>query len=170
MDLTQHLNASIKSASFQAGKKDNFNWPGVGCFLFAQFILPKCFILDIAQRNTSSKFHSVFVSFILHPCIKLMTNKLQPLSCKVPEKFRVECRDYLIVLALHGTFISHVCLFKICVTVAWINWPVFQTKLKLNLMQYYVFSKNRCMWYMTLNENLMNYSLSSWMWFSMYLC
>ena len=47
-----------------------------------------------------------------------MTNKLQPLSCKVPEKFRVGCRDYLIILALHGMYISHVCLFKIYVTVA----------------------------------------------------
>ena len=44
-----------------------------------------------------------------------MTNKLQHL------RFKVLCGDYLIILVLHGMFISHVCLFKIHVTVAWFS-------------------------------------------------
>ena len=72
-----------------------------------------------------------------------MTNKLQPLPCKVPKQFSEGCVDYLITLVLHGTFISHSCLFKIHLIVALIYWAVFQTKLKLNLIQYYIFYKNR---------------------------
>ena len=70
MHLAQHLNVSIKSVFYQAGKENK-----TGLY----------FILDVDQQNTSSKFHSDFGSFILHPCIKLMTNKLQPLPGKVPE-------------------------------------------------------------------------------------
>ena len=40
-------------------------------------------------------FHADFGSFILDSCIKLMTNKLQPLPWKVPEKISVICGDYL---------------------------------------------------------------------------
>ena len=94
------------------------NWPGVGCFPFALFILPKKIILSIDQQNASSKFHSVFVSFILHICIKLITDKLQSLSCKVSRKFSVGCGDYLIILVQYGASISRVCLFKIHGTVA----------------------------------------------------
>ena len=47
-----------------------------------------------------------------------MTNKLQPLPCKVPKKFIEGCGDYLIILVLHVTFVSHGCLFKIHVIVA----------------------------------------------------
>ena len=43
----------------------------------------------------SSKFHSVFVSLNLHPCIKLMANKLHYLPCEVPETFSVVSGDYL---------------------------------------------------------------------------
>ena len=43
--------------------------------------------------------------------------------------------DSLIILVLHG--ISHVYLIYIHATVAKINWAVFQTKLKPNLMQHY---------------------------------
>ena len=50
--------------------------------------------------------------------MKLMTNKLQPLTCQVPEKFIEGCGGYLIILVLHGTFVSHVYLFKIHVIVA----------------------------------------------------
>ena len=53
-----------------------------------------------------------------------MTNKLQLLPCKVPKKFSMGYGGYSIILVLRGTFISHVCLFKIHVTVAWINWAV----------------------------------------------
>ena len=49
MDLAQHLKAFINSASFQAGKENKQDWPGVGCFTFALFILPKYLILDIDQ-------------------------------------------------------------------------------------------------------------------------
>ena len=124
----------------------------------------------IPLEHRPIQFHSVFVSFILHSCIKLMTNKLQPFPSKIPRKFNVGCGDYLIILVLHGISISHVCLFKIHVTVAWINWTMFQIKLKPNLMQYYIFYKNRWMCYMTLNESLMRYSIRSWMYFSVYLC
>ena len=82
------------------------------------FILPKYLILDIHQWNTSSKFRSAFVLFILHPSIRLMTNKLQPLPCKVPKKFFEGCGDYLIILVLRGTFVSQCCLFKIHLIVA----------------------------------------------------
>ena len=75
--------------------------------------------------------------------MRLMTNKLQPLPCKVPKKFIEGCGDDLIFLVAHGTFISHGCLFKIHLIVALINWAVFQTKLKLNLIQHYIFYKNR---------------------------
>ena len=67
------------------------NWPGVGCFPFALFILPKKIILSIDQQNASSKFHSVFVPFILHLCIKLITNKLQPLPVKFLESSLFQC-------------------------------------------------------------------------------
>ena len=43
----------------------------------------------------SSKFHSVFVSLILHPCIKRMANKLHYFPCEVPETFSVVSGDYL---------------------------------------------------------------------------
>ena len=66
--------------------------------------------------------------------MKLMTNKVQPLPCRVSKKFSVGCGDCLIILLLHGTFVSHGCLFKIHVTVARINWAVLQTKFKLNLI------------------------------------
>ena len=89
MHLAQHLNASINSVSCQAGK-ENKTGLGQGVFLLHCYC-----IFDVDQQNTSSKFPSVFVSFILHPCIKLMTNELQPLPCKVPEKFSVLCGDYL---------------------------------------------------------------------------
>ena len=118
MDLPQYLNAFINSALFQAGKKNKKNWPEVGCFTFALFILPRYLILDIDQDNTSSKFHSVFVSFILHSCMKLMANKLYPLPCKVPEKFIKGCGEYLIILVLHVPFVSHGCVFKIHVIAA----------------------------------------------------
>ena len=95
--------------------------------------------------------------------MKLMTYKLQPWPCKVPKTLSVGCGGYLIILLLHGTSVSHGCLFKIYVTVAGINWAVFQSKFKLNLIQYYIFHKNSLMWYRTLNGNLMSYSLSSWM-------
>ena len=75
--------------------------------------------------------------------MKFVTNELQLLPCKLPKKFRVECDDYLTFLVLHGTFVSHGCLFKIKVTVARISWAVLQTKLKLSLKQYYIFYKNR---------------------------
>ena len=52
----------------------------------------------------------MFVSFILHPCIKLITNKLQPLPSEVPGQFIVGLGDFLIILVLHGTSISHVYL------------------------------------------------------------
>ena len=94
MHLAQHLNASINSVSCQAGK-ENKTGLGLDIFLFNCLFKKIYFILDVDQQNTSSKFHSVFGSFILHPCIKLMTNKLQPLPCKVPEKFSVVCGDYL---------------------------------------------------------------------------
>ena len=42
-----------------------------------------------------------------------MTNKLQPLPCKVPEKFIEGCGDYSVIFVLHGTFVSRGCLFKI---------------------------------------------------------
>ena len=54
---------------------------------------------------------------------------------------------YLIVLVSSGTFINNVCFIKIHVTVAWINWTVFQTKFKPNLIKD-LFYKNRWMWYM----------------------
>ena len=105
--------------------------------------------------------------------MKLMTNRFQPLPCKVLQKFNVRCGGYLISLVLHGTFVSHGSLFKIHVTVAQINWAVFQTKPKLNLIQYYIFYKNRGMCYRTLNGNLINIhswiSLSLLIGFSMYL-
>ena len=88
MHLTKHLNASINSVSCQAGK-ENKTGLGQDIFLFNCLFKKIYFILDVDQQNTSSKFHSDFGSFILHPCIKLMTNKLQPLPCKVPEKFSV---------------------------------------------------------------------------------
>ena len=47
-----------------------------------------------------------------------MANKFQPLHCKVPKKFSVGYDNYLIILVLHGTFISHAFLFKIYLTVA----------------------------------------------------
>ena len=71
---------------------------------------------------------------------------------------------------LRGPSISHVSLFKIHGTVAWINQALPETKLKPDSMQYYIFYKNRCLCYMTSNENLMSYSIISCMWFSMYLC
>ena len=43
--------------------------------------------------------------------MKLMTNKLQPSPCKVPEKFIEGCGDYLTISVLHGTFVSDGCLF-----------------------------------------------------------
>ena len=45
--------------------------------------------------------------------MRLMTNKLQYLPCKVPKKFIEGCGDYLIILVLHGTFFIHGGLFKI---------------------------------------------------------
>ena len=47
MDLTQHFNASLNPVPSQARKENKSNWPGVGCFSFALFILPKYLILDI---------------------------------------------------------------------------------------------------------------------------
>ena len=70
-------------------------------------------------------FCTVFLPITFHPCIKLMTIKLQLFPCEVPKKFNVVCNDYLVILVLHRTFISHVCLFKIHVTVASVNWAVF---------------------------------------------
>ena len=61
-----------------------------GYFPVALFVLPKYFIVDIGQYSSSSKFHSVFVSPIPCPCIKLMTNKLQPLPCKITKTFSVD--------------------------------------------------------------------------------
>lgn len=87
--------------------------------------------------------------------MKMETNKWQSLPCKVPKNFSVRCVDYLFILVQHETFVSHGCLFQIHVTVAQINWAVLQTKLKLKLIQCYTFYKNRCMWYGSLNENLM---------------
>ena len=89
--------------------------------------------------------------------MKFMTNKLQPLPCKIPKRISVRCSDYLIILLLHGRFINYDCLFKFQVTVAWIILVVFQAKLKPNLIQYYTFSKNIWMWHRTLNKNLINY-------------
>ena len=50
--------------------------------------------------------------------MKPMANKLQPLPCKVSKKFIEGRGDYLIILVLHVTFVSHGCLFKIHVIVA----------------------------------------------------
>ena len=95
MHLAQHLNASINYVSCKAGKK-NQTCLEQGIFLlhrlFKKYIL---FSTCCRPIEYNSKFHSVFVSFILHPCIKLMTNKFQPLPCKVSEKFSVVCGDYL---------------------------------------------------------------------------
>ena len=84
------------------------------------------------------------------------------------------CSDYLIILVLHGTFISHVHFFerhrvimssfftlfmmhtifvchifvfflKICVRIVSINWTVFQTGPRRNSKWYY-FTKNKWMW------------------------
>ena len=69
--------------------------------------------------------------------------------------------DYLIILVLRGAFISHICLgaqygaqtifvrhilfvifvLKIHVTITWIKWTAFQTKLRPNLM--FLFYKNK---------------------------
>ena len=101
-------------------------------------------IFDLAYRPIdTSKFNSVFVSFIFHPCMRLMTNKLQPLPLKFPKKFIEGCGDCSIILVPHGTFVSHGCLFKIHLIIPWINWAVFQTELKLNLIQDYIFYKSR---------------------------
>ena len=83
------------------------------------------------------KFHSVFASFTLHPCMKLVTNKWQPLPRKVLK------RSVWDVLIIHFStaFVSHGCLFNIHVTVAQINWSVFQTKIKLNLYSAIYFMK-----------------------------
>ena len=54
-----------------------------------------------------------------------------------------KCGDYLMILVLHGTFVSHGCLVKTYVIVALINWAVLETKRILNLMQYCVCYKNR---------------------------
>ena len=96
-----------------------------------------------------------------------MTNKWQPLPTKPPKKFSLRYVDYLFILVVHGTFVSYDCLFKTHVTVAQIHWTVFQTKLKLNLRQCFILYKNRWFWYRILNGNLMRYSLSSWIRFSM---
>ena len=45
--------------------------------------------------------------------MKMETDKWQPLPCKVPKNFSVRCVDYLFILVLHETFVSHGCLFKI---------------------------------------------------------
>ena len=102
-----------------------------------------------------------------------MTNKLpNPLPWKVPKKFRVGCGDYLIILVLHGMSISTVCFFKIHGAVAKINWTLLKTKSKFRpkLRWYYIFYQNRLMSYMTLSEDLMSYSIGSWVRISMYLC
>ena len=112
-------------------------WSSV--FSFCIVYIPKNLILSLEQKNARSNFHSVFVSFILYVCIKLITNKLQSLPRKVSRKFSVGCDNYLIILVQHGASISHVCLFKIHGTVA--NWVVSQIKLKPNLMQYFLFYK-----------------------------
>ena len=53
--------------------------------------------------------------------MRLVTNKLQLFPCKVPTRFIEEWGDYLIILVQHGTFVNHGYLFKIQLTVAWIN-------------------------------------------------
>ena len=73
--------------------------------------------------------------------MKLVTNKWQHLPSKLPKKLCVRYFDYLFILVVHGAFFSHGCLFKTHVTVAQINWTVFQTKLKLNLIQCFIFIK-----------------------------
>ena len=50
--------------------------------------------------------------------MRLTADKLQPLPYKVPKKSIEGCGDYLIILVLHGTFVSHGCLFKIHLIVA----------------------------------------------------
>ena len=117
----------------------------------------------IDQQNTSINFHAVFVSLILFSCMKLVTNKWQTSPCKVLKKFSVGCGDYLVISVLHETFVSYGYFFKIDIAVAQINWAVLQTKLKLSLIQCYIFYKNIRMWYrMGRYRNLMRYSLSSW--------
>ena len=70
--------------------------------------------------------------------MKLVTNKQQTLPGKVPTTFIVRSVDYLIILVLHVTFLSHNCLFKIHVTVVHISWDVFQTKFKPTLIECYI--------------------------------
>ena len=115
-------------------------------------------IFHLGYRPTE---YEQYVSFIRHPCMKLITKKLQPLPCKVPKRGMWWLCNY---------FISHVCLFKILETVVWIIFALFQAKPKPNLMHYYIFYKDRWMWYMTLNEELKSYSLPSWMRLSIYIC
>ena len=93
MHLAQDLNASINSVSCQA-EKENKTGLGQGIFLLHCLFKKIYFILDVDQESTSSKFRSDLGSLILHPYIKLMTNKVQALPCKAPEKFSVVCGDY----------------------------------------------------------------------------
>ena len=74
--------------------------------------------LPRSRQETKSKFRSVFVSFILHPCMRLMANKLLPLPCKVPKNFIEGCGNYLVILVLHGKLVSRGCLFKTYLIVA----------------------------------------------------
>ena len=103
MDLALHFSASINSVSSRQERKTGLQQ---GVFLLHYLFYQKKIILSIDQQNASSKFHSVFVSFILHLCIKLIANKLQPLPCKVSRKFSMGFGDYLIILVQHGASIS----------------------------------------------------------------
>ena len=95
MHLAQQLKCIHQLVSCQAGKE---NKTGLGQGIFLLHCLFKKYISSWMQTNripAVSFTQFFFHSFILHPCIKLMTNKLQPLPCKVPEKFSVLCGDYL---------------------------------------------------------------------------
>ena len=100
-----------------------------------------------------------------------MTNKLQPLPSYVPGKSNMGCGDYLMILVLqeHGLVIFAYIRFieKFHELTGLCSRP--------NLNQtwcsvLYFIETDVCVCYMTLNEKLMSYSMSSWIWFSMYLC
>ena len=103
------------STLFLSRQERKINKTGLGLknFSFELFIQPKYSILDIDKQNTIF-IHFCFIHSYL--CIKLITNKLQALPCKVSEKSSVRCGDYSTILVLYEIFISCVCIFKIHVT------------------------------------------------------
>ena len=139
LDLSQHFSPSINSFSSRQERKISKTGLEHGVFLLHSLFYQK--FSSIYQWNASSKFHSGFVSFFLHFCIKLIKNKLEPLPCKVSRKFSVGCGIQLFQyrMELPLVMLAYLRFMEQLHELTWLC----QTKFKPNLRQYYIFYKNR---------------------------